>query len=75
MEVSKANAKDQVADIGTKPMDKETLKRHMKTLGLIPRSTTSFKEPEVLTKVLAVMMATPKTEATECYYKDGVNIK
>eukprot|EP00959_Pyramimonas_sp_CCMP1952_P204940 4285381-Pyramimonas_sp.AAC.1 len=50
MEVVKVNTKDQVADIGTKPMDKDTLRRHMKTLGLISIKATSFKDPEVLTK-------------------------
>eukprot|EP00959_Pyramimonas_sp_CCMP1952_P055991 1169642-Pyramimonas_sp.AAC.1 len=50
MEVVKVNAKDQVADIGTTPMDKDTLRRHMKTLGLISIKATIFKDPEVLTK-------------------------
>ena len=75
MEVVKVNAKEQVADIGTKPMDKETLRRHMKTLGLISINMTSFKSPEVLVKVLAAMSVMPATEALEdYYYDDGVNI-
>eukprot|EP00959_Pyramimonas_sp_CCMP1952_P428099 8965869-Pyramimonas_sp.AAC.1 len=60
MEVIKANANSQVADMGAKPIDKETPKRHLKTLGL---------------NVLAVMMVIPKTEAAEYYYEDGVNSK
>ncbi|CAK0815117.1 unnamed protein product [Prorocentrum cordatum] len=75
MEVVKVNTKDQVADIGTKPMDKDTLRRHMKTLGLISIKATSFKDPEVLTKVLAVMTTISGAEATgDCYYEDGFRI-
>ena len=42
MEIEKVSTKEQVADIGTKPMDKETLRRHMKTLGLVSINMTSF---------------------------------
>eukprot|EP00959_Pyramimonas_sp_CCMP1952_P464235 9486257-Pyramimonas_sp.AAC.1 len=80
MEVVKVNAEDQVADIGTKPMGKDTLRRHMETLGLISVKATSSKDPEVLTKVLAVMAVISGAEATgDYYYEDGfvinVNMK